>query len=87
MTESVESRGFVISVMGEGVKFPIQPDEKLRVPSEKALVETHQTEKDLSKWVLTNPKNVELSFDETEGHARLRPGEVLSLTPKKSAGG
>jgi hypothetical protein len=87
MIESGESKEFTISVMGQSVRFPIHPDVKLRVPSEKALVESQQTDLDLAKWVLTNPKNTELSFEETEGQARIRPGDVLSLTPRKSSGG
>ncbi len=86
-SESARKGTFTIVVMGEGVEFQVHPEVHLAVPSKKALEETHQTELDLSKWVLTDANNRELDFSQTEEAAGVRAGSVLTLTPRKSSGG
>lgn len=77
---------FEISVMGNKVEFPIIEGLELAKPSKEALEKT-KNNTDLTKWVLKNGAGKELSFSETEGHADIKNGDVLYLSPKTGSGG
>lgn len=51
----------------------------MRSVAEKAIEQTHQTEKDLGRWEITNAAGVQLNFDATVGNAGLQNGDRVHL--------
>lgn len=87
MAASEHHGEFSIIVMGQSVKFPVVPTEVLKVPSQEALMRTHQADKDLANWVLKDASGQEIPFTSTENSAGVKVGTELFLSPKTKSGG
>lgn len=68
-----------VVVGGTPTKVETNLNATLRSVAEKAINETHQAVKDLSRWEMTSEGGVVLTFDSKVGDAGLKDGDTVHL--------
>lgn len=68
-----------VVVMGTPTKVDANLNAPLSSLAERAIAQTHQTEKDLSRWEMTNEAGAQLDFGTKIGDAGLNDGDTVLL--------
>lgn len=85
MSKGDEAKGgdknleLTVVVTGKATKVETNINAPLSSVAEKAIEQTHQTEKDLSRWEMTNAAGAQLNFATKVGDAGLKNGDTVHL--------